>query len=166
MVAAQGPDATRAALSNLSPSHTCPSFSSAASLLLVNRGLSRPHPTLGLPHPIRQVLPRALPDSFPIRSQQEWTCLTPGTGTGREGNCCLATWQPPSLEFFAEIQEQTTQPEKSGGLTEGGPDHIDQNQGQQPGTLAKEFSAEMIQYCACHPECVPTEDLVLSASVR
>ena len=83
------------------------------------------------------------------------------SGDGQGGELLPSNMATSLFGIFAEIQEQTTQPEKSGGLTEGGPDHIDQNQGQQPGMLAKEFSAEMIEYCACHPECVPTEDLVL-----
>lgn len=87
---------------------------------------------------------------------------------GEQGEEVLPSNMATSLLriFFTEIQEQTTQLAKSGGLTERGPDHIDQNQGQQPGVPAKEFSTRMIQYCACPPERVPAEDLVLSASVR
>jgi len=71
-------------------------------------------PALGLPHPVRQVLPRhqvggesppPLPDWLLTSSQKEWMGLTPEAGMGREGNRCLATWATFLCRFFfAEIQ--------------------------------------------------------------
>lgn len=131
-------------------------------------------PILILPCPQPAPSCQAGPIQGSSRWQERTSCLTcspqglsrNGCAWYLEGNCCLATGPPLSSAFLADMQEQTTQPPKSGGLTGGGLDPIDQNQRQQHSALAKEFSAKMIKYCTSHPEHVPTEFLVLSVSVR